>query len=75
VRDIESIEAATGGSYRITQITNSSSKVVVFEPILGTSQTDPQDNWYGGRNGSGGGVAGFQDGHAEVIRPGSDGYY
>ena len=80
-RGIQNIEAAAGGSWRITRITDSSAKVIIFEPILGMDQSDPIDNWYGGKNGSAGGVAGFLDGHSEAILSGSsvnldaNGYY
>ena len=41
-----------------------SKKVLVFEPPLGTDQTDNRDRWYRQRWGA---VAGFADGHAEMV--------
>lgn len=54
---------------KLTSVTNSSAKVVVFEPIIATDQSDEIDQWYSSP--SSGGVVGFLDGHAERVNESS----
>ena len=79
---VQSIEDATGGTYRMTSIDNSTAKVLVFEPGLAVNQANlksrSKDRWYSSKNRA---VAGFLDGHAEMIKGNSNsvdvanGYY
>lgn len=64
-RAIESISQATNGKFKTTLVESSSKKITVFEPPLGTAQTNTRDHWYTSKKG---GVAGFLDGHAEMIK-------
>lgn len=63
---IRSIDDETDGTFKMTRIRSASSKAIAYEACLDTDQTDPEDQWYSSRDG--GGVVGFADGRADMVR-------
>jgi len=66
-RGIQSLKTASDNKLKTTMIESPSKKIAVFEPPLATAQSknSTKDRWYSNYKGA---VAGFLDGHAEMVQ-------